>query len=177
MHSAISSIIVDEKKIAEVCQSLGQKITRDYQGKSLLVVGLLKGSIPFFADLIKHIELDIEIDFMDLSSYSGTNSTHEVKVLKDLESSVIDRDVLIVEDIFDTGYTLEKVLFLLSYRKAKSIEVVALLNKLEVTKVAPAPKYVGIEIPNEFVVGYGLDYNEKYRNLPYIGILKKEMYS
>jgi hypoxanthine phosphoribosyltransferase len=177
MDSIFSEILITEEEITEACARLGKQISEDYKDKSPLMIGLLKGCVPFIGDLGKHISIKVEMDYMDVSSYhGGTEASLEVKIIKDLHSPVKDRHVIIAEDIVDTGNTLHKVIELLKYRGAASVEVVTLLNKEEGRKVTMVPKYVGHEIPNKFVVGYGLDYEELYRNIPYIGVLKPEIY-
>ncbi|UBH13061.1 hypoxanthine phosphoribosyltransferase [Macrococcus armenti] len=178
MHNDIKSTVLTSEQIQETCKRLGQQITKDYDGKNPLCIGILKGSILFMADLIKNIDTHVELEFMDVSSYhGGTESTGEVKILKDLDVSVEGRDLIIIEDILETGTTLNAIVDLLKYRKAKSIEIVTLLDKPMRRKVEIEAKYVGEKIPDEFVVGYGLDYQERYRNLPYIGLLKEEVYT
>lgn len=178
MHNDIESVVLSKEQIEAACARLGKEITADYEGKVPLCVGILKGSILFMADLIKNIDTHVEIEFMDVSSYhGGTESTGEVKILKDLDVSVEGRDIIIIEDILETGTTLNAIIDLLKYRKANSIEIVTLLDKPMRRKVDIEAKYVGEKIPDDFVVGYGLDYQEKYRNLPYIGLLKEEIYS
>nr|WP_235678971.1 hypoxanthine phosphoribosyltransferase [Jeotgalicoccus sp. ATCC 8456] len=178
MKNDISEIVLSESDIDAINKRLGEKITKDYEGKTPIMVGLLKGSIMFMADLIKHVDTHMEIDFMDVSSYVGTKSTGEVKILKDLSTSVEGRHILIVEDIVETGTTLNSIIEFLQYRKVASIEIVTLLDKpVEERKLDVNVKYVGTEIPDGFVVGYGLDFDQKYRNLPYIGLLKSEFYS
>ncbi|QVK21207.1 hypoxanthine phosphoribosyltransferase [Mycoplasmatota bacterium] len=176
MKDHIESILLDQDDIREICKRLGNQIDEDYQNKNPMLVGLLKGCVPFIGDLGKYITIPIEMEYMDVSSYHGAKSSLEVKILKDLDSPVKGRHVLIAEDIVDTGFTLTKVIQLLKYRGAASVEVVTLLNKEEGRLTKMVPKYIGQEIPNRFVVGYGLDYNQKYRNLPYVGILKQEIY-
>ncbi|GGB12931.1 hypoxanthine phosphoribosyltransferase [Macrococcus hajekii] len=177
MHNDIGSIVLTEEQIKAACQRLGKQLTADYQHTVPLCVGILKGSVLFMTDLIKEIDTHVEMDFMDVSSYhGGMESTGEVKILKDLGTSVEGRDVIIIEDILETGTTLNSIIDLLSYRKANSIEIVTLLDKPSKRKVDIQAKYVGEKIPDDFVVGYGLDYQEKYRNLPYIGLLKEEVY-
>ncbi|MFA5544013.1 MAG: hypoxanthine phosphoribosyltransferase, partial [Bacilli bacterium] len=142
-----------------------------------LIVGLLKGCIPFLAELVKHIDIYCQIEFMSVQSYhGGTASTGNVKITKDLDVSVEGRDVIIAEDIVDTGRTINVVKELLKYRGAASVEVVTLLDKPQGRTEEFVPKYIGVTIPKEFVVGFGLDYDEYYRNLPYVGILKQEVY-
>lgn len=159
-----------EKRIKE----LAKEIEKDYCGKDLLVIGLLKGSIMFMSDLIKEMDLPVMIDFMNVSSYSGTTSTGVINVLKDTDISVKDKDVLIVEDIIDTGLTLSHVKKLLEDRGAKSLKICTLLDKPSRRTVEMKGDYVGFEIPDEFVVGYGLDYDQHHRNLPYVGIVVKK---
>lgn len=173
----IEKVLVSQEKIASVTESLGKKLTEDYKGKKPLVVGLLKGCIPFMSDLIKHIDTNIELDFMDVSSYyGGIESTADVRIVKDLSVTVKDRYVLIAEDIVDSGRTLNSVIKLLEYRGAKEVKVVTLLNKPEGRLIEYVPEYIGVSIPKLFVVGYGLDYKEQLRNLPYVGVLKPEIY-
>lgn len=159
-----------EKRIKE----LAKEIEKDYCGKDLLVIGLLKGSIMFMNDLIKEMDLPVMIDFMSVSSYSGTTSTGVINVLKDTDISVKDKDVLIVEDIIDTGLTLSHVKKLLEDRGTKSLKICTLLDKPSRRTVEMKGDYVGFEIPDEFVVGYGLDYDQHHRNLPYVGIVVKK---
>lgn len=178
MKDDIQEILFTEEVIQEQIKALGEKITLDYEGKFPLVIGVLKGAMPFMSDLSKRINTHLEMDFMDVSSYgSGVVSSGEVKIIKDLNASVEGRDVLIVEDIIDSGLTLNYLVDLLRYRKAKTVKVITLLDKPEGRKVDIHPDYFGFIVPNAFVVGYGLDYAEKYRNLPYIGVLKPEVYS
>lgn len=177
MHPNVEKILVSEQEIIGRCKELGAMITQDYQAKEPpLMVALLKGSVPFLAELIKHIDLNIEFDFMDVSSYEGTESTGEIKVVKDLDRSIKNAEILIVEDIVDTGRTLKTVKEMLQNKGAAAVRVVTLLDKPERRVVELKADYVGFEIPNEFVIGYGLDFDQKYRNLPYIGILKEECY-
>lgn len=159
-----------EKRIKE----LAKEIEKDYCGKDLLVIGLLKGSIMFMSDLIKEMDLPVMIDFMSVSSYSGTTSTGVINVLKDTDISVKDKDVLIVEDIIDTGLTLSHVKKLLEDRGTKSLKICTLLDKPSRRTVEMKGDYVGFEILDEFVVGYGLDYDQHHRNLPYVGIVVKK---
>lgn len=178
MHEDLKEVLLSEDDIQEICRDLGAKLTADYQGKPLVCIGILKGSVMFMADLIKRIDTHLAIDFMDVSSYhGGTESTGEVKILKDLSSSIEGKDVVILEDILETGTTLKSITELLQSRKVKSLEIVTLLDKPNRRKADIEAKYVGKKIPDEFVVGYGLDYGELYRNLPYIGTLKPEVYS
>jgi len=177
MHQDIDKILLTQAEIEAKAIELAQLLKADYTNKKPILVGLLKGSVMFMADLMKSLDIDLQVEFMDISSYDGAKSTGDVKIVKDLDISVRGRHVLIVEDIVDTGRTLEKVFELLRNRQAASVEMVTLLDKPE-ARVAPIhAKYVGFTIPKLFVVGYGLDYNEKYRNLPYVGILKESVYS
>lgn len=178
MNNDIKEILLTEEQIAEKVKELGVTLTREYKDKNPLVICVLRGAIVFMADIIRHLDIRCEMDFMAVSSYgAGTESSGEVKILKDLDTSVQHRHVLIVEDIMDSGQTLSRLVELLKHREAASVKVVTLLNKPERRKVAISPDYSGFTIPDEFVVGYGLDYAEAYRNLPYIGILKPEVYS
>ncbi|WP_072710869.1 hypoxanthine phosphoribosyltransferase [Lacicoccus alkaliphilus] len=177
MKNDISEVVLSEEDIEQIVTRLGETLTKDYEGKTPIMVGLLKGSVLFMGDLIKKIDTHLEIDFMDVSSYVGTKSTGEVQILKDLSGSVDGRHVLIVEDIIETGTTLNSIIDLIKYRNAASIEIVTLLDKPVNRKLHVDVKYIGTEIPDGFVVGYGLDFDEKYRNLPYIGLLKPEFYS
>lgn len=171
MHKDIDKILVSEEDILNKCEELGAQISKDYEDKQPIFIGLLKGSVPFMAELIKNISIDMEMDFMDVSSYSGTEQS-DVRIIKDLETPIRDKYVIVVEDIVDTGKTYLKVKELLYAKGAKDVKIVSLLDKKERREVEVVPDYIGFEIPNAFVVGFGLDYNEKYRNLPYIGIIK-----
>ena len=178
MHNDLKEIILTEEEIQTLCKTLGEQITQDYQNKPLVCVGILKGSVMFMADLIKRIDTHLAIDFMDVSGYhGGTESTGEVQIIKDLGTSIENKDVLIIEDILETGTTLKSITELLQSRKVNSLEIVTLLDKPNRRKADIEAKYVGKKIPDEFVVGYGLDYGEHYRNLPYIGTLKPEVYT
>ncbi len=178
MRDDIKKIIFTNEEILETCKKLGKEITSDYKDSSdLVLIGLLKGSVPFIGDLIKEIDLMLTVEYMDVSSYHGTTSSSgEVKIIKDLDTPISGKDVLIVEDIIDTGRTLKTVMKLLSDRGAKSVKVVTLVDKPSGRVVDLKSDYVGLEVGNEFIVGYGLDYNEYYRNLNYIGVLKEEVY-
>lgn len=177
LNNDISEVVLSGKDIDRIVTDLGDTIRKDYEGKTPILVGLLKGSVLFMGDLIKKIDAHLEIDFMDVSSYVGTKSTGEVQILKDLSGSVDGRHILIVEDIIETGTTLNSIINLIKSRNAASIEIVTLLDKPVNRKLHVDVKYIGTEIPDGFVVGYGLDFDEKYRNLPYIGLLKPEFYS
>ena len=178
MTNDIREVLYTKEEIEEIVKALGKKITEDYKGKNLFLITVLKGAAVFLADLMRAIEMPCEIEFMVLSSYgSGTTSTGSVKIIKDIDLPLEGKDVLIVEDILDTGFTLSFLYKLLEERKPNSIEICTLLDKPDRRKVDIAAKYTGRKIPDEFVVGYGLDYDEKYRNLPFIGVLKPEVYS
>lgn len=172
----IKKVLVSEKQIQERATVLGKEITEDYQGKSPLIVALLRGSVPFLSELIKHIDLDIQYDFMDVSSYEGTESIGDIKIIKDLDSSIRDVDILLVEDIVDTGRTIETVKKTLLHKGANSVKVATLLDKPSRRVVDMKADYVGFEVENEFVVGYGMDFDQRYRCLPYVGVLKDECY-
>ena len=178
MVNDIREVLLTKEEIEEVIKELGKKITEDYKGKNLFLITVLKGAVVFLGDLMRAIEMPCEIEFMVLSSYgSGTTSTGSVKIVKDIDLPLEGKDVLIVEDILDTGFTLSFLYKLLEERKPNSIEICTLLDKPDRRKVEINAKYTGRKIPDEFVVGYGLDYDEKYRNLPFIGVLKPEVYA
>lgn len=177
MKRDIKEVLFSEEKIMETVKEMAKNISKDYEGKELLVVGVLKGSVLFASDLIKNITIPCEIDFMAVSSYGNSSETSGVvRILKDLDHSIEGKDLLIVEDIVDSGITLSYLLQYLKTRKANSVQIAALLTKPARRKVDLEVKYSGLEVPDEFLVGYGLDFAEKYRNLPYIGILKEEVY-
>ncbi|AEP00437.1 hypoxanthine phosphoribosyltransferase [Weizmannia coagulans] len=178
MNQDIEKILITEEEVQRKVKELGEQLTKEYDGRFPLAIGVLKGAMMFMADLVKHMDTYLEMDFMDVSSYgNSTVSSGEVKILKDLDTSVEGRDVLIIEDIIDSGMTLSYLVELFRYRKAKSIKIVTLLDKPSGRKADIQADYVGFIVPDEFVVGYGLDYAEKYRNLPYIGILKPAVYT
>ncbi|TCS94281.1 hypoxanthine phosphoribosyltransferase [Hazenella coriacea] len=177
MHHEMKEILFTEAEIQKKVEELGKGLTEEYKDLNPLCICILKGALPFMADLIRKIDTPLGIDFMAVSSYgSSTQSSGVVRILKDLDTTVEGRHVLIVEDIIDTGLTLSYIIDLLKGRKAASVKVVTLLNKPERRTVGLKPDYCGFTIPDDFVVGYGLDYDEKYRNLPYIGVLKEEVY-
>lgn len=177
MHQSVEKILITQEEIVARAKELGKEISELYQGKKPpILVALLKGSVPFLSELIKYIELDIEFDFMDVSSYEGTKSLGDIKINKDLECSVKDETILLVEDIVDTGCTLKEVTRILRNKGAKDVKVVSLLDKPDRRMVDIKADFIGFTIPDEFVIGFGLDYNQKYRNLPYIGVLKREIY-
>lgn len=177
LNNDISKVLVSEEELKKINQRLGAQITEDFKDKNLLVVGILKGSIYFMTDLTRYIDLPLKIDFLAVSSYgSGTKSSGAVKIEKDIDINLEGCDILIVEDILDSGRTLNYVCELLRSRGPKSISIATLLDKPERRVVDLTPDYVGCDVPDEFVVGYGLDYDQKYRNLSYIGALKREIY-
>ena len=172
---AIGDILVQPDALRRRVEELGEQITRDYAGRDLLLIGVLKGAIFFLADLMRHIGVPCDLDFMAVSSYgSATDSSGVVRILKDLDAPLEGRDVLIVEDIVDSGLTLQYLLRNLGARNPASLEVCALLTKPDRRKVELEARYVGFEIPDRFVIGYGLDFDEKYRNLPYVATLSDE---
>ena len=172
----IASVLVSKDELSEICKRLGEQISRDYEGKKLLVVSVLKGAVVFMADLLREIKCDCIIDVIAVSSYSGTKTTGVVKFKKDLDIDPDGMDILIVEDILDSGITLSYLSGVLKGRNANSIKICTLLDKPANRKADISADYVGKVIPDEFVVGYGLDYDEKYRNLPYVGILNPSVY-
>jgi hypoxanthine phosphoribosyltransferase len=177
MEKDVERVLLTQEQIAQKVKELGEQIAQDYAGKNLMLVGILKGAMVFMADLMRAINIPITIDFMMVSSYgSGTKTTGHVKILKDLDYEVKDQDILFVEDIIDSGVTLEYLSELMRLRGAKSVKLCALLNKPERRKVEVDVDYCGFDIPDEFVIGYGLDYGESYRNLPYVGVLKRKIY-
>ena len=178
MHQDIEKILVNEQEISQLIKRIADEINADLNGEPLLVVIILKGSTPFAMDLIKLLDMPVEIDFMQVSSYGkSTASSGFINMKKDIEQDITGKNVLIVEDIIDSGNTLNKIKTLFEHRNAKSVRICTLLDKPSRRVVDVKVDYVGAEIPDEFVVGYGLDYNEKYRNFPYIGILKRSVYS
>ncbi len=177
MNKDIERILVTEEELHAISKKLGEKITRDFAGKKLLVIGVLKGSIYFLTDLSRYIDLPCHIDFIQASSYGdSTESSGVITITKDVDKDLSGFDVLLVEDILDTGNTLKYIHDMLSTRNAESISVVTLLDKPSRRKANIKADYVGVDVPNEFVVGYGLDFNQYYRNLPYIGVLKRSVY-
>ena len=178
MHKDIEEILITEEQIRLKTIELGERITRDYRGKNLLLLGTLKGAVPFIADLARAIELPLELDYMAVASYGdSTHSSGVVRIIKDLEGPIDQKHLLIIEDIIDSGLTLHYLVDLLKRRNPLSLRVCSLLNKHR-DRVKNVPiDYYGFTIPDKFVVGYGLDYAQRYRNLPYVGILKPEIYS
>jgi hypoxanthine phosphoribosyltransferase len=177
MRNDVKEILLSEEALDDKVSELGCRISKDYADGDLVLVGVLKGSVMFMSDLLKKITIPCSMDFMAVSSYgNSTTSSGVVRILKDLDFEIEGKDVLVVEDIIDSGVTLKYLVEYLKGRKAKSLEIVCLLDKPERRKVDMNVKYVGFTVPDEFLIGYGLDYAEKYRNLPYIGILKEEVY-
>lgn len=179
MDASIDHVLLDEESIRARVVEMGAQITEDYRNDpyDLVLVCILKGAIMFMTELFKRIDLDAEIDFMSVSSYGdSTTSSGDVRILKDLDHNIVDKNILIVEDIIDTGYTLTYLKDNLESRGAKSVKIASLLNKEDRRVTEIHGDYIGFEIPDEFVVGYGLDFKQKYRNLPYVGTLKPEVY-
>ncbi len=178
MRQDIEEVLFSEEQISQIVARIGQEISRDYAGKNLLLVSVLKGSVVFMADLMRAITIPARIDFMATSSYgSGVKSSGVVRILKDLDLELKGYDILIVEDILDSGKTLQYLTRLLQSRGPASIRICTLFDKPERREVEVFPTYVGARIPDAFIVGYGLDYDEKYRNLPFVGILKPAVYA
>ena len=178
IHNDILRVLIDEEEIRQKVKELGAQITRDYAGKNPFFLGVLKGCYVFMADLVRNVDLHCSMDFMAVSSYGGgTSTTGAVRITKDLSRDIEGKDVVIVEDILDSGVTLSYLKSYLTNRKPASIRIVTLLDKPSRRRAEITADYCGFSVPDEFVVGYGLDYAEDYRNLPYIGILKPEIYS
>ncbi len=178
MRNDIESVLFSEEKLAEIVQRIGKQISEDYKGKNLLMVSVLKGSVVFMADLMRAITIPCSIDFMCVSSYgSGTKTSGVVKIIKDLDINLKGYDLLVVEDILDSGLTLSYILEILQSRSPKSVKLCTLFDKPDRRTADIKPDYVGTVVPDEFIVGYGLDYDENYRNLPFVGILKPEVYT
>lgn len=178
MLNDIEKILISEQEINDKVREMGKKISQEYKDKNLLLVSVLKGSIVFMADLMRSIDIACNIDFMAVSSYgSGVKTSGVVKIIKDLDSNVEGKDILIVEDILDSGKTLSYILDILHARNPSSIRICTLLDKPERRQVNLSADYTGFEVPDEFVVGYGLDYAEEYRNLPFVGVLKPNIYN
>ncbi len=177
MNDCIEKVLFSEEKIAEIVQSLGRRISEDYRDKKLLLVSVLKGSVVFMADLMRNITVPCEIDFMVVSSYgAGTSTSGNVKIVKDLNIDIADYDLLIVEDILDSGVTLSTLKKMLEARNPSSVRICTFFDKPERRKADIKADYCGAAVPDEFIVGYGLDFDEKFRNLPYVGVLKRECY-
>lgn len=177
MQQDVLRVLLSEEEIRAKCKEMGARISQEYKGKNLMLVTVLKGAVVFLADLMRQIDVPAEIDFMVVSSYgSGVKSSGVVKIVKDLDVPLAGKDILIVEDILDSGLTLSYIKELLESRGPRSIRIATLLDKPSRRKVDLQADYIGFSVPDEFVIGYGLDYDEKYRNLPYIGILKPCVY-
>ena len=173
----LEKVLFSKEQLAKRIKELAAQLDKDYAGKTPLMVAILKGSVMFFTDLIREMTLPLEIDFMSISSYgSGVKSSGEVKMIKDLDNKIEGKDVIIVEDIVDSGYTMKYLTHLLEARNPSSIKICALLDKPSRRETDVAVDYKGFEVSNEFVVGYGLDYAARYRNIPFIGILKRSVY-
>jgi len=177
MNSDILEVIYTKEQIAKIVERLAKEVHHDYADKVPLMVCVLKGAVVFMTDFVRDYEGQLEMDFMDVSSYNGTESSGEVRIIKDLDASVKDRDVILLEDIVDTGATLKALTSLFRHRGANSVRIVSLFDKPSGRRVNINADYFGVTVPDKFIVGYGLDYNERYRNLPYIGVLKPEVYS
>jgi hypoxanthine phosphoribosyltransferase len=176
LERAVAEILIDEDVLAGRIAELGDEISSDYQGHDLLLIGVLKGAVFFMADLMRHVRVPCEIDFMAISSYgAATDSSGVVRILKDLDINIRGRHVLVVEDIIDSGLTLSYLMRNLKAREPASLEVCALMTKPERREIEVPVRYVGFEIPNRFVIGYGLDFAERYRNLPYVGVLDESL--
>lgn len=178
MLNDIKEVLISEEELKATVKELAAQVNRDYAGKNVLLVSVLKGAVVFMADFMRELDMKCEIEFMVVSSYgSGVRTSGNVKIIKDLDVPIEGRDVLIVEDILDSGVTLSNLLKMLEERRPASMEICTLLDKPERRQAEVYAKYIGKQIPDAFVVGYGLDYDEKYRNLPFVGILKPEVYS
>lgn len=177
MHNDLAEVLISKEEIKEKIQELAKILDNEYKGKKPLLVGVLKGALPFMGDLMQEMDIFLQYDMMDVSSYGDAlTSSGEVRIVKDLDSSVEGRDILFVEDIIDTGRTLNYLKGLMERRGAASVKIVTLLDKKEGRQVEIEADWVAFEIPKKFVVGYGLDFKDYYRNLPYIGVLKEEIY-
>ena len=176
LEQAVGEILIDEDALSSRVAELGAEVSADYQGRDLLLIGVLKGAVFFMADLMRHITVPCEVDFMAISSYGdSTDSSGIVRILKDLDINIEGRDVLVVEDIIDSGLTLSYLMRNLESREPASLEVCALMTKPDRREIDVPVRYIGFEIPNRFVVGYGLDFGERYRNLPYVAVLSDEL--
>jgi hypoxanthine phosphoribosyltransferase len=176
LERVVAEVLVDRDALSDRIAELGEEISEDYEGRDLLLVGVLKGAVFFMADLMRHVSVPCEVDFMAISSYgAATDSSGVVRILKDLDINIRDRHVLVVEDIIDSGLTLSYLVRNLSAREPASLEICALLTKPSRREIEVPVRYVGFEIPNRFVIGYGLDFAERYRNLPYVGVLSDDL--
>lgn len=179
IHPDVGEVLLTQDDIHDIARTMGEQITRDYRDKNPLCVAVLRGAFVFMADLLRQVECPLAVDFMAVSSYGdGVKSSGVVRIVKDLDTKLEGRDVLIVEDVLDSGLTLSYLIDMLKARKPNSIEVAAFIVKdVAGRRSAVEPRYVGAHVPDKFIVGYGLDYSERYRNLPYVGVLKPEIYS
>lgn len=177
MDQDIQKILYNADEINSIMKRLGEEVSRDYAGKNPLLVAVLKGSVVVLADFMRNLSINCEIDFMIVSSYAGTKSKGSITIIQDLRTDICDRDVIIVEDIIDSGITLNSLVELLKQRNPRSLKICTFLDKPSGRRSEICADYVGGNVGNEFIVGYGLDYDEKYRNLPYIGVLKESVYS
>ena len=176
LERAVGEVLIDQETLAARVAELGAEVSADYEGRDLLLIGVLKGAVFFMADLMRHLTVPCEVDFMAISSYGdATDSSGIVRILKDLDINIEGRDVLVVEDIIDSGLTLSYLIRNLESREPSSLEVCALLTKPSRREIDVPVRYVGFEIPNKFVIGYGLDFAERYRNLPYVGVLHEDL--
>lgn len=176
-NNDVEKILITKEELSERIKELGKAISKDYEGEDILCIGILKGSVVFLSDLIREIKNNVSIDFMTVSSYgNSTETTGEIKIKKDLDSDISGKHVLIVEDIIDSGITLSRLKELLLKRNPASLKICTLLNKPERRIAEIDVDYIGFDIPNEFIIGFGLDYSEKYRELPFVGVLKREIY-
>ena len=176
LERAVDEVLIDEERLRARVAELGEEVSADYIGRDLLLIGVLKGAVFFMADLMRHLTVTCELDFMAISSYgAATDSSGVVRILKDLDINIAGRDVLVVEDIIDSGLTLSYLMRNLEAREPASLEICALLTKPERREIDVPVRYVGFEIPNRFVIGYGLDFGERYRNLPYVGVLNPDL--
>lgn len=176
MNRDIEKVVLTKEQISEKVCEIGKQISKDYAGKELLIVVILKGAAIFAADLFRSISIPCIIDYMSVSSYDGTETTGNVKIIKDLDYNIEDKDILIVEDIIDSGITLDYLCRLFKIRGAKNVKIATFLDKKVSRKIDVPVDYIGFSVLDKFLVGYGLDYNEKYRNIPYVGILKTSIY-
>lgn len=175
INDDIEMTLLSHEQIVDRCKELGKQLSEEYAGKDLILICILKGSVPFLSELIKHITIDVRMEFMCVSSYHGTtHSSGDVKIIKDIDCSLVGKDVVIVEDIVDTGRTIQCLQELLKFRKANSVKIMTLISKKVKRVCDVVVDYVGFEIEDYFIVGFGLDYDENYRHIPYIGVLKKE---
>ena len=176
-NEVLEKTLISEEQLKTRISELAKQIEKDYEGKSPVIVGVLKGSVMFYTDLVRQIDLPLTVDFLSISSFgAGVNSTGEVKIIKDIDGKIGGKDVIIVEDIVDSGYSMNCLLKLFATRSPKSVRVCALLDKPSRREIPVPIDYTGFQVANEFVVGYGLDYAGLYRNIPFIGVLKKEVY-